>query len=153
MFKRHLSWDKLGTLLVGATVVPLLMMALPVASHLGHSAYDHVDPIVKYWTVNESRIEGVDLIITGTMIKSRNGLFMPPTIARDEASGKNYAVVSASPTAGKTWAPSKYPQQFGPWRVAEAAGKTLTFFNVYQSPDGHISVVELGTHTAEEGQP
>lgn len=151
--RQHLHWDKLGTLLVGALVVPLLMMAVPVASHIGHAAYDHVDPIVKFWTVNSSHLEGRDLVIMGTMVKSRNGLFMPPTIARDEATGRNYAVVSTSPTAGKTWAPSPYPQQFGPWRVADAAGKRLTFFNVYQSSDGHISVVRLGTHVAEEWQP
>ena len=139
--------------MLGALIVPILMMAVPIASQVGHEVYDRFDPVIKYWTVNTSHLEGKDLVITGTMVKNRNAVFLPPTIARDVATGRNYAVVSTSPTSGKTWAPSRFPQQFGPWRVADAEGKTLTFFNVYTTADGHVSVVELGTHTAEEWRP
>ena len=75
--------------MLGALIVPILMMAVPIASQVGHEVYDRFDPVIKYWTVNTSHLEGKDLVITGTMIKNRNGVFLPPTIGRDVATGRN----------------------------------------------------------------
>lgn len=106
---------------------------------------DEVRPVIVEWKVTETRVEGADLILTGTMVKQRNCLYLPPTIARDQA-GQNYAVESASPTAGKTWAATSEPQQFGPWRIPGGADKTLEFVNVYVCGNQRPSIVRLGVY-------
>ena len=135
--------------MLGAVLVPIAMVMAPVLSDVGTGVYDQLRPVVEYWTVNDSKLDGDDLLLSGTMIKRRDCMFMPPTLARDTKTGRNFMVESGSPTAGKTWAASDYPQAFGPWRVRGAAGKTLVFINIYSCGDSRPSAVELGVHVAE----
>jgi hypothetical protein len=127
----------------GAVFAGMLIIFSDPLSDLGSRVYDVAQPVVTDWHVISAAHDGDDLVLTGTMIKRRNCTFVPPTLARDRE-GRNYAVISAAATAGKTWAASDDPQQYGPWRVVGGAGKRLTFLNVYLCGRSSPSVVELG---------
>jgi len=138
-----------GALIIGAVLVPVGMVSFPIMSSVGTALYDTLRPVVTDWTVFNSEIDGADVLISGTLVKKRDCLFIPPTLARDIETGRNYAVVSTSPTAGKTWASSDLPQAWGPWRVINGAGKTLMFINIYQCGNSQPVASELGLHVAE----
>ena len=106
---------------------------------------DQVRPVIVEWRVTDARVEGADVILSGTMVKQRDCIYLPPTVAKDQT-GRNYAVESTSPTAGKTWAASDLPQHFGPWRIPGGAGKTLEFINVYVCGENRPSIVRLGVY-------
>lgn len=132
-------------ILAGAGMFLLAIVMSPGLMELGAATYDRVHPITSDWIITESHVDGADIVLSGTMLKNRNCVFVPPTVARDSA-GQNYPVVSSSPTAGKTWAASGQPQRFGPWRVVGGAGKRLTFINVYVCGEGRPSILELGVY-------
>ncbi len=132
-------------ILLGAGFFLLAIAISPGLMELGASTYDRINPIASDWIVTDSRNDGDDVVLSGHMLKHRNCVFVPPTIARDSA-GQNYPVVSGSATAGKTWAASGQPQRFGPWRVVGGANKKLTFVNVYICGEGRPSILTLGIH-------
>jgi hypothetical protein len=127
------------------TVIGFLAASLtPMWVDITRDVYDSLRPIITEWTVENAIQDGDDLVVSGTMIKHRDCVFVPPTMARD-ALGRNYTVFSSSPTAGKSWAASGEPQHWGPWRVHGGIGKRLTFVNVYLC-DGYPSVIDLGVY-------
>lgn len=129
----------------GGVMASLLIVFGDPLGELGVRLHDAVRPVVIEWTVQSAARDGDDLILSGTLVKQRACTFLPPTLARDH-DGRNYAVVSGSATAGKTWAPSDAPQRWGPWRVIGGAGKQLTFLNVYLCGQSAPSVVQLGVY-------
>jgi hypothetical protein len=132
--------------LIGAMLFPLFVLITPALLEAGELGYDRLRPIVVDWKVTESHIEGDDVILSGSMIKQRDGLFVPPTLARDLHTGRNYPVMSSAPTAGRTWAASNNPQSWGPWTVKGGANKELLFINIYMSDGYRPSAVELGVY-------
>ena len=128
----------------GAIIGFMLLLAMPAVLDLGREAYDTLRPVADHWTVTDAQIDGADAVLSGTMVKHRDCVYVPPTLARD-AKGRNYQVTSASPTPGKTWDASPYPQQWGPWRVSGGANMRLTFIVVYLCAGNTPTVVELGT--------
>jgi hypothetical protein len=128
--------------LIGALLLSLFAWQVPIAE-LGGRLHDWAFPVVIGFNVTEKRLEGGDLVISGYMVKQRDCVFLPPTIARDDE-GTNYPVESASRLAGKTWPRSDQPQHFGPWRVRGVGDRRLQFFNVYDC-GGAVSVAILGT--------
>lgn len=130
---------------IGLLLGPATLIIMPGVADIGNRAYDHIAPVIVEWRVTESRTVGEDLIVSGTMVKQRDCLFIPPTLARDEH-GRNLLVLSTSPTAGKSWAADDKPQRWGPWQVVGGAGKRLTFINLYQCWHGTPTVSELGTY-------
>jgi hypothetical protein len=121
-----------------------LASSVPAVYDFGTSVYDGLRPVASDWKVNSKFTDGNDLVVSGTMVKNRSCMFVPPTLARD-AFGKNHLVISTSPTSGKTWAADESPQAWGPWRVVDGASDTLTFINIYLCNGNRPSVVELGT--------
>jgi hypothetical protein len=143
-------WHNIGAIAAGALLFPTVIFMTPAMLDAGEMAYDRMRPVVVNWVVTDERSEGDDLILSGTMVKQRDCIFLPPTLARDMSSGRNYAVSSAAPTAGKTWAASSDPQSWGPWTVKGGAGKRLMFANVYICGDHRPSAVELGIYIPQQ---
>jgi hypothetical protein len=139
-------WHNLGALAAGALLFPAIVFMTPAILEAGELAYDRMRPVAVNWVVTDERVEGDDLVLSGTMVKQRDCIFLPPTLARDLSNGRNYAVTSAAPTAGKTWAASRDPQAWGPWKVAGGAGKRLMFANIYVCGEHRPSAVELGVY-------
>jgi hypothetical protein len=108
------------------------------------ATYDYLHPVVIEWRVTKVENVGDDVVLQGTMIKQRDCLYVPPTMARDQY-GQNYVVESASPTAGVSWASGPEPQKWGPWIVRNAKGKTLAFSNTYVC-DKNSKIVRLGVY-------
>jgi hypothetical protein len=131
-------------IVAGLLLSPVLLAVSPIAFEAGSSMHDRMVPIVTDWRVTESKTEGTDLIVSGTMVKNRDCVFLPPTLARDEK-GLNHRVISTASAGGATWAADDAPQQWGPWRVPDGAGKSLVFINVYLCGTGRPSIIELGT--------
>lgn len=131
--------------LLATTISALLLAFSSPVSRLVTAWYDIHHPVVSAWTVTSSEVHGADVTLRGTMIRQRNCLFVPPTIARD-STGQNYAVQSSSPTAGRSWGVSDAPQRWGPWVIPGGAGKPLTFANIYLCDEGRPKVVELGVY-------
>jgi hypothetical protein len=119
-------------------------------SDAGISLYDSFRPVATDWKVTNAGVIDDTLVLYGTMVKVRNCIFVPPTIARD-SSGTNYQIESGSHTSGKTWAAGHNPQKWGPWYVKGAVGKRLTFINVYLCGASRPVVVELGIFGSDKG--
>lgn len=133
----------LGVITLGVVLGPVMLVTWPGFAEIGAKIYDRWNPVITDWVVTESRTDGEDLIVSGTMIKQRECVFIPPTLARDEH-GRNLQVLSTSPTAGKSWASSDQPQRWGPWHVTGGAGKKLVFINLYQCWHASPTAMELG---------
>jgi hypothetical protein len=106
--------------------------------------YDSYLPVAENWKVTNSGSIDDTLVLHGSMVKNRDCIFVPPTVARD-SNGVNYTVESGSHTAGKTWGASDKPQLWGPWYIKGGIGKKLTFINVYLCGNSRPVIVELGT--------
>lgn len=130
---------------IGILLGPVVLAMMPWIEDMSVRAYDKANPVIVDWMVTESRTVGEDLIVSGTMIKVRNCVFIPPTLARDEH-GRNLQVLSTSPTAGKSWAADDKPQEWGPWQVVGGAGKKLTFINIYQCWHDAPTAMLLGVY-------
>lgn len=129
----------------GLLVSPMLVASLPILVDAGSALQDRMTPVVTDWKVKTSSVEGPDLILSGTMVKNRDCIYLPPTLARD-STGLNRKVEIMNPTGPTTWAKDDQPQVWGPWRVPDGAGKSLTFINVYLCGTGRPTIVELGTY-------
>lgn len=113
----------------GAVVaVSIIATALLIASipYIQRTASE-VFPIKTGWVVQSARVAGADLIIEGTMIKHFACEYISPPRARD-LNGVNYLVESHNTSKGKSWAASKEPQTWGPWRVFGGADKILLYY-------------------------
>ena len=130
--------------IVGAAFAGLSMVWVP---WLAHTIEPVLLPVNTDWHVTDARRDGNNLILTGTMRKRRDCVFLPPVIARDD-SGQNYRLIHASPNRGSNWASSAEPQKFGPWIVEGAAGKRLTFTSVSECHSLWPTFSELGTYDA-----
>jgi hypothetical protein len=129
----------------GLLLSPFIVASLPILIDAGSALQDRLTPVVTDWVVTTSEIEGPDLILSGTMVKNRDCIYLPPTLARDSA-GVNRRVEIMNPTGPTTWAKDDQPQVWGPWRVPEGAGKSLAFINVYLCGTGRPTIIELGTY-------
>ncbi len=130
-----------GGICIGLTAV---VMAAPIWAGWV-VAHNWAVPVVKKWRVETAVISGADVIFTGTLIKQRDCLFIPPVLARDQE-GNPYAIVSNSPTAGKSWGVSDTPQNWGPWKVSGGAGKRLDFIATYICSRTMPIMLDLGTY-------
>lgn len=107
--------------------------------------YQFLNPVATQWKVLDQHVEGADLWLSGTMVKRRDCLYVPPPIARD-SQGRSHRVISHSKTAGVPWDSTDQPQTFGPWQIDEGAGQFLTFAIVYVCAGNMPTIVELGTY-------
>ena len=102
--------------------------------------YDNLRPVITNWTITAVEVQGDDVILSGTMHKTRDCLLLPPPIARD-ASGKPYNIETPM------WRPkdaSTALQPFGPWIIQGAVGKQLTFSMVYMCRGNAPTIVHVG---------
>jgi len=129
----------------GAIFGLIIAMSLPGLYDYGREQYEAARPVVRDWTVTDNFTDGDDVVLSGTMRKVRDCVYLPPTLARDDG-GQNYTVTSTSPTAGRTWDASTLPQHWGPWRVSGGAGKRLSFIVVYMCGGSYPTIIELGSH-------
>jgi hypothetical protein len=132
------------TIIIGLLVGFIAAMVFPATKDLMQDSYNSWRPVVRDWKVDAEATVGGDVVLTGTMIKQRDCVYLPPTLARDQ-NGQNYIVESTSPTAGKTWDADEAPQRWGPWTVRGAADKRLTFVIVYLCNGSNPTIVKLGT--------
>jgi len=103
--------------------------------------YDQMRPVVTDWTVTSVEVQGDNIVLSGTMHKTRDCLLLPPPIARD-AAGKPYNIETPM------WRPKDAGpalQPFGPWIVQGAVGKQLTFSMVYMCGRDRPTIVQVGT--------
>lgn len=136
------NWMPIGA---GLLLSPFIVALVPILIDAGSAVQDRVTPVVTEWKVTTAQTDGSDLIVAGTMLKNRDCIFLPPTLARD-STGINHRIQSTAPAGQSTWAADDQPQFWGPWRVPGVAGKTLTFLNVYLCGTGRPTIVELGTY-------
>jgi hypothetical protein len=130
-------------IVAGLLMAPFLIALAPIVFEAGGVLQDRMVPIISDWKVTDSKVEGADLIVSGVMTKNRDCVFLPPTLARDQA-GLNHRVISTANAGGTTWAADEQPQKWGPWKVPDGAGKNLVFVNVYLCGSGRPSIIELG---------
>lgn len=103
-----------------------------------------VFPVMTDWTITEARIEGNDLIVSGTVVKRRDCTYIPPPRAL-ASDGAQLLVRSYSPTARISWPAGAGPQQFGPWRVINGANRDVQFFFQHSCHAAYDIVTPLGT--------
>ena len=137
---QHYARLVLGAVCAGAAVVLGAVVVMPLASDLE----EHLLPPMHGWRVTAWQVDGRDVVLTGTVIKTRACSYIPPPRARDE-NGQNYLVSSSAPAPTASWDASPRPQRFGPWRVAGGAGKQLIFYQEFRCHAGWNVVVEHGT--------
>lgn len=104
----------------------LLLLAWAVLSY-GSQLESRFDPVQEEWMPVSVEADGVDVIITGTVVKTRGCEYIPPPRARD-IGGKHYTVVSTAPSSPFSWRPLDTPQWFGPWRVIGGCGVDLELY-------------------------
>lgn len=117
----------MGCGLLASTVGPWLLQSVEMS----------VYPVLTDWRPTSAVRDGKDLIVAGTMVKSRGECrFIPPQRARDEFSGKPLAIVSSAPSDGTlNWDGNDgRPQEFGPWRVLNGANRVVSFYSEHQCP-------------------
>lgn len=119
-------------------------MLAPFLVETGGQLYDRWFPVNRAWTVTHLWIDGRDIMVEGTMVKARACRYLPPVRARDDE-GRHYRVESSSVTAKSSWSVSDKPQAFGPWRVVDAEGRRLTFYQEHQCTPLWVTFTELGT--------
>jgi hypothetical protein len=129
-------------LIAGLLLSPFFIAVLPIFVDYASMIQERMLPVISDWKITNSKIEGTDLIVSGTMRKNRDCIFLPPTLARDQ-NGLNHRVISKASAGGTTWAADDEPQQWGPWVVPDGAGKKLTFINVYLC-GSRPAIIELG---------
>jgi hypothetical protein len=130
--------------LAGAGLAISLFFLIPSAANVFEA---RVMPVAVEWTVTEARRDGEDLYLSGTMVKRRPCLYVPPIIVRDQI-GQNYLMEHQSAIRGNSWAASSGAQKFGPWKVHKGAGKLLTFSAVYDCHSLWPTFNTLGTFDA-----
>lgn len=121
----------------------LAMLALPGVMDYGREQYEKLRPVIADWKVVEARAEQDDLVLHGTMLKTRDCLLVPPVIARDTA-GQSYILESEARWQAKDASDEK--QTWGPWRVRGAVGKKLKFLMVYICSGNTPTVIAVGTY-------
>ncbi len=126
--------------LLGAALAAAAIVAAPWAAH---SLETSLLPVATHWKVESATRDGNDLLLTGTMVKRRACVYTPPLIVRDSA-GMNYRMEHLSAVRGSSWASSPQPQQWGPWRIYDGAGKRLTFISLYECHSLWPTFTELG---------
>ena len=97
----------------------LVVVLFPRANQLDN----WLNPVRSSWIVNQSAVDGKDLIISGTMRKNRECTFQPPPRARDDF-GNHFLVLLNQPL----WVATGEVSNWGPWTVVDGANKKLEFF-------------------------
>lgn len=124
----------ISSLLLAAAVMPWLETTL--------------NPVVTQWKVTSFWVEGNDVIIGGTMLRHRGECqYNPPPMVRlksERGPEINVAVESLSPTRSFSFAASKEPQVWGPWRIAGGRGMKMSFYNHYRCHPGWTTTAVLG---------
>ena len=127
-----------------------IVLAVGIAFLINGSDWEsELFPVNSQWHALTVKVEGADLIVAGTMVKTRSCAYIPPPRARDE-SGLNLKVISMAVTAGQSWSPSDGPQHFGPWRVIDGAGKKLTFYQEHKCHSVWNTFTTLGKLKGEQ---
>ena len=116
------------------SVLLICLIMLWAAISYGSTLESRFDPALRDWTPVSVEVDGVDIVVTGMVVKARGCAYVPPPRARD-LGGKHYTVVSTSPTAGTSWAPLGTPQWFGPWRVIGGRGVELELYQEHRCHD------------------
>ena len=114
-------------------VATLLILAWAAISY-GSQLESRINPVQEEWTPVSVEVDGLDVVITGMVLKTRGCEYMPPPRARD-VDGKHYTVVSTSPTSSFSWRPLNTPQWFGPWRVIGGRGVELEMYQQHHCHD------------------
>jgi hypothetical protein len=101
-------------------------------------------PVITDWKIGAVAIDGADLVLTGTMRKTRDCLLIPPVVARDEKD-RPYRLET------QLWAhkdASTDVQNWGPWRVINGAGHSLRFTMTYMCGGNYPTIVAVGKYEA-----
>ena len=121
----------------------MMMTAVPGLLDYGREQYERLRPVITDWKVTKSLVEDDDLIVSGTMYKTRDCLLVPPAVARD-ADGIAYTLESEAAWRAKDASDEKQP--FGPWRVHGGANKRLKFLMVYICAGNTPTVIAVGSY-------
>lgn len=138
-----ICWARNG-LALGLGLVSAVIAFLTVGSW----AESTLNPPVHGWTVTSIRAEGPDLLLNGTLEKTRFCEHVKPPRAKT-SSGVNLLVVSSSQNTS-SWLPGDEPQRWGEWRVRGAVGQEVTSFLEYRCHALWPIFVKLGTLSKEQ---
>lgn len=128
---------------IGLLVGLLMVTAAPGVMDYGREQYEKIRPVISEWKVTKAETDGDDITLSGTMLKNRDCLLVPPVIARDLA-GTPYLLESLSSWRSKD--ASNEIQPWGPWTVRRGAGKKLSFVMVYMCGGNYPTVIAVGTY-------
>lgn len=109
--------------LAGASIVFGAVVVIPIAKAMDDAMF----PVRKDWTVTSYTFDGKDLVISGTFVKVYNCSFRPPPRAR-EVDGADLLASSESKMRDVVYPAGPAPRPFGPWRIADGAGKAIDFY-------------------------
>lgn len=124
---RALTWTPVT---VASVAVLVVILGPPVGEAIKHASVRSVvalAPVKHDWKVTSVKIDGPDIVVSGSMVKRWACDYQPPPRALD-AAGAHYIVESASPTKVNNWPVSNKPYNFGPWRVVGAAGQKVMLY-------------------------
>ena len=130
------------TMAFGSLLGTALVFSAPALMDYGAEQYDQLRPVVRDWRVTEAFVNGQDVTLSGTMLKVRDCLLIPPPVARDDR-GRPYAVETPM------WRPKDalpIMQGWGPWTVLDGAGKRLRFSMVYLCSGARTTIVDVGSY-------
>lgn len=106
-------------------VFGLLLITIPAGIIVGPTIEAHYLSPWEGWTATNVTREGDDLVIVGTMVRTRTCDYDPPPLAFNER-GLPVQIVSHGGSKGRNWPPSDIPRVFGPWVIPGGAGQQWT---------------------------
>lgn len=135
-----------GLLLVGAGLVaiPVFLIAGPTIEAKYLSPWED-------WTATSVTREGDDLVIVGTMVRTRTCDYDPPPLAFNDR-GLPVQIVSRGGSKGRNWPPSSIPRVFGPWVIPGGAGQQWTISLEARCHPAWPIVVDVG-HIDDRSKP
>lgn len=137
----RILWSSaLGTGVVLLIIFVCVFLLMPYAQRFEN----YINPVKTDWKVTQKQVEGLDLIISGTMIKRRDCEYNPPPGARDIL-GNYLLVASSHPASNQSRPASPTPMSWGPWRVIGGANKEIQLYQIDRCHPFWYSVTVLGT--------
>lgn len=139
------SSGSIRLLAAALSVFGLLLITIPISILVGPTIEVKLAPPVADWTVDIVAHEGQDLILAGSLRKTRTCDYQPPPRAVDEF-GYNYVIESRNVAKIADWPVLGRPQRFGPWVIPGAAGHEVTVYQEHKCHPLWQVITVLGTY-------
>jgi hypothetical protein len=127
---------------LAAAVLIASIVSTDVAQRLMSHAVYRAFPVVYAWTPSTISSLGADGIVAGTMRRRWNCEYRYPPLAQDVRTGERLMTMSLAKNPTQTLAPSAHVYHFGPWVVANGAGRRVQL-RMHHICDGFDAFSEL----------